>query len=121
MANTSPLKSGDTSWWQKLDEDDIEEAREEATVDCYDEYEQHTGLLTAVGDELVFPFQARVIGEVVTIVDMEWPEDSEFGLDLIVERNDIRHRVDARSVELLGPLPDGHLLLAAYLAWKRFV
>ena len=44
-----------------------------------------------------------------------------FGLDLVCERNGQRHRIEARSVELLEPLPVGHLFLAAYLAWKRFV
>jgi hypothetical protein len=52
-------------------------------------------------------------------LDIEWPEDDEFGLDLVCERAGKRHRVEARSVELIPPLPDGHLYLAAYLAWKR--
>jgi hypothetical protein len=52
---------------------------------------------------------------------MEWPENDEFGLDLVCERNGVKHRIEARSVELLEPLPKGHLFLAAYLAWKRFV
>ena len=78
-------------------------------MDCHDEHEQHSGLLTMVEQELEFPFAARVIGEEVSVVNMEWPEDSEFGLDLVVEHKGDRHRVDARSVELLEPLPDGHL------------
>ncbi|MBI1313651.1 hypothetical protein GC176_20355 [bacterium] len=110
-----------TAWMEKLDEDAVREARDEATVDCYDEHEQHSGLLTMVGEELQFPFPARVIGENVTIVGMEWPDDCELGLDLMVEHKGERYRVDARSVELLEPLPDGHLFLAAYLSWRRFV
>jgi hypothetical protein len=43
----------------------------------------------------------------------------EFGLDLVVERNGQRHRIEARSVNLLPPFPDGHLYLAAYLDWRR--
>ena len=110
-----------TAWMQSMDEDAIREAREEATVDCYDEHEQHSGLLTMVEQELQFPFAARVIGEEVSVVDMEWPESSEFGLDLVVEHSGERHRVDSRSVELLEPLPDGHIFLAAYLTWSRYV
>ncbi len=52
---------------------------------------------------------------------MEWPENDGFGLDLVVERNGQRHRFEARSVELLKPFPEGHLILAAYLAWKKYV
>lgn len=119
MAKSKRLKYA-TAWTEKLDEDDIRETREEATVDCHDEHEQHSGLLTMVDQELQFPFPARVIGEGVTVVGMEWPEDCELGLDLVVEHKGERHRVDARSVEVLEPLPDGHLFLAAYLAWRRY-
>ena len=106
-------------WDSTLDKALVKEALEEATVDAYNEDEQHTGLLTAIQEELAFPFQAQVLGSTVTITDMEWPEDDEFGLDLIVERDGIRHRIEARSVQLLPPFPDGHLVLAAYLDWKR--
>jgi hypothetical protein len=36
-------------------------------------------------------------------------------------RNGQRHRIEARSVDLLEALPDGHLYLAAYLMWKRML
>jgi hypothetical protein len=107
------------SWTNRLDETEVRQALADATVDAYDEYEQHTGLLTAIQDELAFPFKAQVVGETVMVVDVEWPENDEFGLDLVVERNGQRHRVEARSINLLAPFPDGHLALAAYLAWKR--
>lgn len=70
---------------------------------------------------LNFPFSAKVLEDVVTAVAIELPEDSEFGLDLVIERNGEQHRIDARSVELIKPFPDGHLTLAAYLQWRRFV
>lgn len=119
MAKSSKAKTGEKSWTQGLDEQDVHEALDEATVDANGEDEQHTGLLTAIGDELAFPFPARVLGEVLSVVGMEWPERDEFGLDLVCERNGVGHRIEARSVELLEPLPEGHLFLAAYLDWKR--
>ncbi|MEQ9406514.1 MAG: calcium-binding protein [Fuerstiella sp.] len=119
MAKPARRKSA-AAWTEGLDADAVREAHDDATVDCYDASEQHSGLLTMVDQELQFPFPARVIGEDVTVVDMEWPGDCELGLDLVVEHKGERHRVDARSVEVLEPLPDGHLFLAAYLAWRRF-
>lgn len=119
MARKPKSKPGTAKWTDGLDPQDVEEALEDATVDAYDEYEQHTGLLTMVQDQVVFPFRARVLGEEVDVVDMEWPEGDEFGLDLICERGGKRHRIAARSVELIPPLPEGHRYLAAYLAWKR--
>ena len=111
--------SGSGKWTEGPDPEEVQVALEEATVDAYGEYEQHSGLLTMVQDQVVFPFSARVLGEEVEVVDMEWPEDDEYGLDFVVERNGQRHRVEARSVDLIQPFPDGHLYIAAYLAWKR--
>ena len=105
-------------WTDQLDKALVDEAMEEACVDAYNEYEQHSGFLTCVEDELQFPFLARVIGQEVLIVGMEWPKNDSFGLDLVVERDGQRHTVDARSVDLMEPLPEGHVYLAAYLDWK---
>ncbi|MEJ7594384.1 MAG: calcium-binding protein [Planctomycetaceae bacterium] len=121
MAKQPNKKSTSTQWTDALDPKAIEESREDACVDAYDEYEQHTGFMTALEEELKFPFSAKVLGDNMTVVGMEWPEDSEFGLDLVIERNGDKHRIDARSVELVQPLPEGHLTLAAYLQWRRFV
>ncbi len=114
-------KSGSSKWTTKLDEQQVREALDDALVDAYSDYEQHSGLLTMIEEQLRFPFQAKVLGQVVTVVGMEWPEDDEFGLDLVCERNGQRHRVEARSVDLVPPLPAGHLYLAAYLEWKRYL
>jgi hypothetical protein len=105
-------------WTDSIDKADLEVALEDATVDANGEDERHSGLLSAIQEELDFPFEVQVLGETVTVVDMEWPEKDEFGLDLVVERNGQRHRIEARSVNLLPPLPKGHLYLAAYLDWK---
>ena len=106
-------------WWQKLDEQKIQAALQEAIVDAYGDDEQHTGLLTVIQDELQFPFKAKVLGEVLQVVGMKWPEDDAYGLDLVCERNGHQQRIEARSVELIKPLPQGHLCLAAYLDWKQ--
>ena len=117
MKKTS--KSRSRKWTAQLDPKRVREAFEEAIVDCYGEYEQHSGLLTMIEQEVQFPFQAQVLGDNVKVLGMEWPEDDEFGLDFVCERNGELHRVEARSVELLPPLPEGHLYVAAYLDWKK--
>ncbi len=118
MAKSSKSKSNGKSWTQGLQAEDIRDAFQEATIDAYGDYEQHTSLLTALEDNLAFPFQAKVLGETVGIVGLKWPERDEFGLDLVCERNGEQHRIEARSVELQKPFPEGHLTLAAYLDWK---
>jgi hypothetical protein len=119
VAKTSKSKAVEKHWTQELDQEEVREALLESTVDAYGDHEQHTALLTMIGDELEFPFKARVLGETVDVIEMEWPDGDELGLDLICERNGAKHRIEARSVELLEPFPDGHLILAAYLDWKR--
>jgi hypothetical protein len=49
----------------------LETLIEEATVDCYDEYEQTVGLLTMIQDELDLPFTTRVLGMEVAVVGIE--------------------------------------------------
>ena len=51
-----------------------EELIEEATVDCYDEEEQHSGLLTMIENEVVFPFAAKVIGAIVRSTGIARPD-----------------------------------------------
>ena len=115
----SAPKSRSGKWTSQLDSKKVREAFEEAIVDCHDESEQHSGLLTMIEQDVKFPFQARVLGETVRVIAMEWPEDDEFGLDFVCEHNGKRHRVEARSVDLVSPFPDGHLYIAAYLDWKK--
>jgi hypothetical protein len=112
-------KGASAKWTSGLDRKKVRCAFEEAVVDCYNESEQHSGLLTLIEDEVQFPFPARVLGETVQVVGMEWPEDDEFGLDFVCEHKGKRHRVEARSVDLIAPFPAGHLYIAAYLDWKK--
>lgn len=121
MAKRAAKEKSPASWISQLNLDDIQGAHEEATVDAYGDYEQHTGFMTALEDELVFPFTVKIMGETREVVGMAWPEDSEFGLTFLIEHNGSEHRVDATSVEVLEPFPGGHLTLAAYLKWRRFV
>jgi hypothetical protein len=118
MADNKPNPKA-VNWYDELDKADIDAAFEEATVDCYGEGEQASGLFCALYDELICPWQAKVLGEVVTVVDVEQAANDPYGIDVVIDRNGALHRIEARSVEPLKPLPDGHLILAAYLRWKR--
>ena len=113
-ANTKSAK-----WYERLDQDAIKTAFEEAAVDANGEDEQLSGLFYAMDDEMTFPWQGSVLGETVSVVGIEMPDNDRLGIDLVVERNGKQSRIEARSVDVLSPLPDGHLFLAAYLKWKE--
>ena len=105
-------------WIATVDEDAIEEAMEEATVDCNDESEQCTGLTTMAGESLAFPFPANVMGETVEVVDSTVSQHDSLGFDLVVQHKKKYYAIAAHCVELLKPLPVGHEYLAAYLQWR---
>ena len=104
----------------RTDPERLEELIEEATIDCYDENEQHSGLLTIIGDEVVFPFKANVMGDVVQITEMKWP-DYGYGLQFTCEKNGATYEIDVSSIEWLEPLPEGFEWIEAYLSWARYI
>jgi hypothetical protein len=44
---------------------------EEATVDCYNEEEQATGLFTMIEENLTVPFETRVLGVSATVTGLD--------------------------------------------------
>ncbi len=119
-ANKKSSKSDKpNTWYEQLDQDAVNAALEDATVDAYGDDEQHSGFFYAIAEEIAFPFQGIVLGDEVSVVDAEMPEGDHFGIDLVIEKNGKTLRIEARSVEILPPYPEGHLYLAAYLIWKE--
>ncbi|NLF71796.1 MAG: hypothetical protein GX575_22420 [Candidatus Anammoximicrobium sp.] len=62
MPGKPKSRPGFGKWTDGLDQQDVEEALAEATVGAYDEYEQPTGLLTMVQDQVVFPVSGAGAG-----------------------------------------------------------
>ena len=80
----------------------LETLIEEATVDCYDEYEQATGLLTMIEDELEIPFTTRIFGLEVAVVAIE-QDDSGLGVVAVCERQGERQRLSLSDLPLQSP------------------
>ena len=104
----------------RTDPERLEALIEEATIDCYNEDEQHSGLMTMIGDEVGFPFEAKVLGDVVQITDMKWP-DHGYGLQFTCEKNGTTYVIDVGSIEWMEPLPEGFEWIEAYLSWVRYL
>lgn len=114
MAKRSRAGSSPTDWVKLLDEDAIDAAWEEVDVNAIDDDERLIGFANTIDNKLQFPFPAKVMGLDVRVVGMELPKVGR-GMDFIVELNRQKHRIEARSVELLPPLPAGAVALAAYV------
>ena len=97
----------------------LQELIQEATVDCYDEDEQHVGLLTMIEDNVVCPFGARVIGEEVEVTGFKSPEHGH-GLFALCKHKGHEYRIDVTSLEWPEPHPDGFEWIEAYLAWREW-
>lgn len=93
---------------------------DEATIDCYGEEEQHSGLLTMIEDNVECPFQAKVIGEKVVVTGFEWPQ-AGYGLLAVCERDGRKYLVDINSLEFTRPRPEGYEWIEAYFAWREGV
>ncbi|PAY19051.1 hypothetical protein CKO51_13015 [Rhodopirellula sp. SM50] len=110
------MKTSYPTWLTKCDPTEIEEAYEEATVDCYGD-EQASGLVDMAIEELVLPFAAVVLGQRVDVVDAVPARNAAWGVDLIVKSGKKQFPISASSIELVEPFPVGHLYLAALLVW----
>jgi hypothetical protein len=100
------------------DREYIEALIEEATVDCYDEYEQATGLLTMIQDELDMPFTTRIFGLEVAVVSVE-QDDSGLGVVAVCERQGERQRLSLSDLPLPSPPPEGAQWISAYRLWAH--
>ena len=88
---------------------------EQATVDCYNESEQATGLYTAIEDNLTIPFTTQVLGVSVEVEAVDLTADDQIAA--VCSRNGQRQRVPLLDLPLPDPAPDGAQWIDAYRAW----
>jgi hypothetical protein len=88
---------------------------EQATVDCYDESEQVTGIFTMIEDNLTVPFSTQVVGVEVIVTAVELAEDDR--IVAVCERGRHRQRLSVLDLPLPDPAPLGAEWVEAYRAW----
>ena len=93
---------------------------DQATSDSVDESDEHAGLLSIIREEVVCPFRARLDGEDVECVRLEWPKNG-YGLNAVCRSGGKTHVVDIARLEIAEPLPKGHEWIEAYFAWRDLV
>lgn len=87
---------------------------EEATVDCYNEDEQLTGLFTMIEDNLVVPFTTQVLGVEVTVRRIDL---TDRGIVAICHRDGIKQAIGVLDLPLPSPQPEGAQWIEAYRHW----
>ncbi len=88
---------------------------EEATVDCYNEAEQVTGLLTVIEDELTVPFKTRVLGVEVIVERVDLTGEDQ--IVAICSREKVRQTIPLLDLPLPTPPPEGAQWIEAYRHW----
>lgn len=88
---------------------------EEATVDCYNDDEEATGLFTMIEENLALPFETEVLGVPVTAKKVA--QSGRLGIVAICERDGIRQAISVLDLLLPSPAPAGAEWIAAYRHW----
>jgi hypothetical protein len=91
---------------------------QEATVDCYNEGEEHQGMVNMAEENVVCPFAAKVIGETVLVTALEAPP-AGMGLNAVCRYKDKEYRIDITSLEWPKQRPGGFEWVEAYLEWQK--
>jgi Calcium binding len=87
----------------------------DATVDCYDEDEQASGLYNMIEDNLALPFQTQVLGVDVTVENIELMYDSR--IVAVCARGETRQAISLADLPLPDPGPEGAEWIDAYRHW----
>jgi Calcium binding len=88
---------------------------EEATVDCYNEEEQVTGLFTMLEEHLVLPFQTSMLGMTVTVTRVDLTVSDQ--IVAICRRDGVKQAIPILDLPLPVPAPDGAEWIEAYRRW----
>ncbi len=101
-----------------MDENRLEELLEQATVDCYNEDEEFSGVLCTLEETLLFPLQAEALGEVVEVVGLD-DQRSSLGRGIVarVRKGGREYRIGLADLEFLDPDPVSAEWLAMYRYW----
>ena len=91
---------------------------EEATVDCYNESEEVTGIFTMLEENLAVPFATKLLGLEVTVERVDLNKAGE--IVAVCRRGRERLRVPVIDLPLPEPKPKGAEWIDAYRRWARW-
>jgi hypothetical protein len=96
---------------------------QEVTADCHDEDEQFWALFYALAEEgLNFPLQAKALGEVVELVDLDGANSSlRRGITALVRKGGQDHSVALAELELVDADPASTEWLEVYRFWLELI
>jgi len=95
----------------------LDELIAEATVDCYNESEEITGIFTMLEENLAVPFATTLLGVEVMVEQVDLNDADE--IVAVCRRGHERLRVPVIDLPLPEPKPKGVEWIDAYRRWAR--
>ena len=96
----------------------LDELIEEATVDCYNESEEVTGIFTMLEENLAVPFSTTMLGVEVTVERVDLNKAGE--IVAVCRHGREKQRVPVIDLPLPEPKPKGAEWIDAYRRWARW-
>ena len=96
---------------------DLDDLIEEVTVDAYGDDEQLWAFRQVLEDELALPADAFVIGESVSVIEIDYDGNVRRGLTARCRREDGTEHVVAASDVVFPECSSGARYVAAYRKW----
>ena len=101
-----------------MDQKTLEALLEQATVDCYGEEEEFSGVLCTLDDNLCFPLQAEALGEQVEVIGLDDRRSSlRTGIVARVRKGGREYSVGLADLHFIAPDPTSAEWLAMYRYW----
>ncbi|MEX1171032.1 MAG: SWIM zinc finger family protein [Chloroflexota bacterium] len=97
--------------------DRLEQLIADATVDCYNESEERTGLFEMLAEHLEIPFVTTVLGVAVTVTAVELTASDE--IVAVCRRGRDLLRIALLELPMPDPRPGGTEWVDAYRLWTR--
>ena len=91
---------------------------EEATVDCYNKYEQSSGWACTLADELSLPLKCLIFGKEAMLVDVD---TDEYGTSVmgVIAKNKKKIRIPIQDVEIVDKKCKSLDWILAYRYWIK--
>ena len=97
----------------------LEKIIEEATIDCYDEYEQFAGFVATLESDLSFPFEAEILGKKVTVKGIKEKENRVVAKIFLSEgKKDRIYEVDILDLKNIDDSKNSEVN-EAYRLWRN--
>jgi len=102
-----------------MDKERLRDLLWEATADCHDEEEEFTGIFYTLAEGgLNLPLEARALGDLVEIVDLDGASSSlRRGIVALVRKGDREYPLALAELEFVDPDPASAEWLEVYRYW----